>query len=56
MQNLFSKDHARSRLTPFCAKRMVSTYTSFEGLKKMEKSQIECTVWRISGYNFSSVF
>ena len=29
-KNLFSKDHARSRLMPFCAKRTVSTYTSFD--------------------------
>ena len=28
-KNLLSKDHARSRLTLFCAKRTVSTYASF---------------------------
>ena len=28
-KNLFSEDHARSRLTPFCAKRTVSAYVSF---------------------------
>ena len=36
-----------SRLKPFCAKRMVSTYT-----KKIEKS----AVWPILGYDFSGVF
>ena len=42
---VFSKDHARSRLTPFCAKR---TYAGrpFELKKK---------VWTISGYDFSGV-
>ena len=28
-KNLFSKDYARSRLMPFCAKRTVSIYASF---------------------------
>ena len=28
-KNLFSKDHARSRLRLFCAKRTVNTYASF---------------------------
>ena len=35
-KNLFSNDHARSRLTPFCAKRTVSTYASLPFELKMD--------------------
>ena len=51
---MFSKDHARSRLTPFCAKRTVSSYLRqfcgrpFE-LKKKKKEDGKSAVWTISG-------